>query len=281
MTPQIDLDTFFSGADSRGRRHLGQLAPEFQDRLAAHYSDVSETACVFYHTIEFGDGGVVKGDWDLRGYEDVYLGGLPFGGKRVIEYGPASGWLSAWIARQGAALTVFDLPMGAGPDLTFSGDEVAADFDSQSVKLVEGLRSSWWLTRRRLGYEARAVYGDIFDPPADLGRYDVSVFSAILVHLMHPFLALERAAAITDEAMIVTDLAVSPFMERLPKDGRPHLLFAPSPPPGGLVHWWYLTPEAVCAMLASLGFPDQTLTKHSPPRMDPSPPMYTVVARRG
>lgn len=280
MTPDINIDEFFATDPEPGRRHLGQLEPEHQRALAERYEGSPKERCVYYHTVELADGTVIPGEWDLRDYEDVYLGNCALQGRRVIEYGPATGWLSAHVAKRGGTLTVFDLAIGAGPDLTSSGDEFATAFAAEGVKLADGLRSSWWTVRKALGYEARAVYGDIFDPPADLGRYDVSIFSAILVHLMHPFLALQRAAAITDEAIIVTDLAVSPYMDRVSGKGLPALLFAPSPPPSGLVHWWYLSPESICAMLAKLGFPDQTITKHSPPRMSPSPPMYTVVARR-
>ena len=51
--------------------------------------------CYFYHTMELPSRGVIEGrDWDLLGRVDEYLGNVDFAGQRVLEIGPASGFLT-------------------------------------------------------------------------------------------------------------------------------------------------------------------------------------------
>ncbi|WP_147306417.1 hypothetical protein [Methylovirgula sp. 4M-Z18] len=280
MDAPLDLDAWFASQQSPATPFSGQLDPAFQAALAAHFATVTEAQCVFYHTVELPGGRTISGEWDFREYEDTYLGGFAFTGKRVIEYGPATGWISAHIAARAQMLTVFDLPIGVGhdpvPDLMSEPPEA---FARSAATHTDRQRNSWWLVRNAFGFQANAVYGDIFDPPADLGRYDVAMFGCILLHLMHPYRALQRAAEITDEAIIVADLALAPRVGEFDAN-RSSLLFSPSPPPNGVVHWWYLTPLAVSNMLTSLGFPQITVTTHRPPRMPNAPLLYTVVARR-
>jgi hypothetical protein len=57
------------------------------------------SACDFYHCVQLPDGSIVKGQWDLRERVDQYLGNVDFAGKRVIEIGPASGFLSMHMER--------------------------------------------------------------------------------------------------------------------------------------------------------------------------------------
>ena len=59
--------------------------------------------CYFYHTMELPGRGVIEGrDWDLRGRVDEYLGNVDFAGQRVLEIGPASGFLTFEMEKRGA-----------------------------------------------------------------------------------------------------------------------------------------------------------------------------------
>ena len=44
----------------------------------------------------------MNGDWDLRRGVDDYLGKVVFAGKRVLEIGPASGFLTFEMEKRGA-----------------------------------------------------------------------------------------------------------------------------------------------------------------------------------
>ena len=83
--------------------------PEF----AAPWNVGSIADCEFYHTMDIPRIGVVRGQWDLRGGVDAYLGGVNLAGKRVLEVGPASGFLTTEMEKRGAdvvALEVTDDP---------------------------------------------------------------------------------------------------------------------------------------------------------------------------
>lgn len=277
------IDAYFGDQGSSKGRYEGQLTPSFQSALEDYHAKVTEQDAAFYHTIDFGDGVLRKGAWDLRDHEQTYLGGCDVAGKRVLEVGPASGFLSAYLASKGADLVVFDLPLGSASELVpFSEIDDMEEFASGGRRSVEQLRNSWWLTKRRLGFKASAVYADVYAPPSDLGRFDVAVFGSVLLHLSNPFRALQAFAAVTDSTIVVTDVvgasSLRPDSQNL--YGAAHMIFAPSPLPNGIVHWWALSADAVRHMLHKLGFTECVVTTHSPKRMPSSPPLFTVVARR-
>lgn len=274
----VGLRGYFEDQARREPRYGGQTGRAFQAALERHHAGVEAGDCDFYHVVELDDGRRFGGEWDLRGREDEYLGHQSLSGKRVVEFGPASGWLSAHMARRGAALTTFDLPFGAAPDvMPFPGVDAEACRRSGARDFAR-LRNSWWFTRRMLGFSATAIYADIYDPPADLGPFDVAVFGAILLHLAHPFRALQRAAERTRDTIVVTDVLGPQEDLRIRLPGRDRdlalLAFGPTPPPVGVVHWWALSSEAVTLMLDRLGFTDATVTRHS------TLPLFTVVAHR-
>jgi len=65
------------------------------DKIFADPVKVADTGdCYFYHTVELPSHGVINGDWDLRRGVDNYLGNVAFAGQRVLEIGPASGFLT-------------------------------------------------------------------------------------------------------------------------------------------------------------------------------------------
>lgn len=278
------IDAYFGDQGSPKPRYEGQLTPSFQSALEDYHAKVTEQDAVFYHTIDFSDGVLRKGAWDLRDHEQAYLGGCDVGGKRVLEVGPASGFLSAYLASKGADLVVFDLPLGSASELVpFSEIDDMDEFATGARRSVEQLRNSWWLTKRKLGFKASAVYADIYAPPSDLGRFDVTVFGSILLHLANPFRALQAFAATTDSTIVVTDvLGVQSLSPETGQSlyGSANMIFAPSPLPSGIVHWWALSPNAIRHMLHKLGFTECVVTTHSPKRMPSSPPLFTVVARR-
>ena len=49
--------------------------------------------CWFYHTMDLPLSGPQRGSWDLRAGIDAYLGHVDFDRKRVLEIGPASGYV--------------------------------------------------------------------------------------------------------------------------------------------------------------------------------------------
>ncbi|HLH29053.1 MAG TPA: hypothetical protein VKW77_09055, partial [Acidimicrobiales bacterium] len=185
--------------------YLGQLEPEGQKRLAERWAGVTLEDGFFYHRSALPDGRVIEGPWNLIGGEAEYLGGVELDGRRVLELGPASGWLTVWMEQQGAKVVGFDLGWDVEPDLLplpgLDLDRMRADH----IRTVSHVQNAWWFLQHAYGLTAEAVYGSIYALPADIGRYDVSVFGSILLHLRDPFQALYEAAKRTDEAIVVVE----------------------------------------------------------------------------
>jgi hypothetical protein len=279
------LEDFYGHPQPVPGPFAGQLDPAFQRRLREAYADVRPEDCHFYHTLELGGGEVVEGAWDIRGNERNYLGHVAYDGLKVLEFGPASGYLSFWMESQGADVTIFDLPEGHPQDLLplpardRQREPAPGDADHGTVP------NSWWYAHRKRGSRAKAVYGNIYHLPGDIGRHDVSTFGSILLHLGNPFAALEQAARVTDKALVVTEA----LPEVIFGDERNSFVeFNPGDEPENLVNWWLFSPGAIAKMLKVLGFPEVDVHFHQNayhPRHDTSAApvnrfMFTAVGQR-
>ena len=88
---------------------------------------------------------------------------------------------------------------------------------------IDRNHDAWWYLHRTLGSSATFVQGNIYDMPADLGTFDITVVGAILLHLREPWGALSQAARRTTETMIVTE----PLQDDArPARGQHHALLA-------------------------------------------------------
>jgi O-methyltransferase len=269
-------------------RYLGQLDDAVQQRMADAHADLTPGDCAFYHAADLPDG-ELAGAWDLRGREQLYLGEVDVTGRRILELGPASGHLTRYLEAQGADVVCFDVGYDASVDLLpVPGQTPGALARDRTEAMrgegIVGVQNSWWYLRRQLGSAAKMVYGDIYALPGDLGRFDVAVFGAILLHLRDPFSALAQAAAVTDGAMVVVDLVQG----GLDSETDSVVRFDPLVEPQFRAIWWALSPGAVVAMLRRLGFPHSRVVYHKQPhhlghRLDEPQTMmemYTVVAGR-
>jgi O-methyltransferase len=263
--------------------YLGQLEPAFQRRLASERAWIDRGDCDFYHSAVLADGTVIPGAWDLRGTEPSYLGGIALAGQRVLELGPASGYLTFYMEAQGADVVGFDVGYDIAIDLIprTGIDPYVARNDA--ARYIGAVQNAWWYLHRDLRSKAKVVYGDIYDMPGDLGSFDISVFAAILIHLRDPFRALAQAAGRTTRQIVVTELVQDPNLD--PDDSLAR--FAPLGV-GQQTNWWAHTPGFVRRMLEALGFTNSTTTFHSHRHHlghDLSTeavdmPMFTVVAER-
>ena len=163
--------------------------------------------CYFYHTIDLPEFGVQDGGWDLRGRFSDYIGGADVSGKRILDVGTASGYLSFEAERLGAREVIsFDLDSADRQTLLpFAGSDYVENHDDWSRTQTAGFLSwkrSYWLCHRQLRSKARVVYGDIYNPPVSLGTFDVIILGAILEHLIDPLSALTAIARLTSDLLI-------------------------------------------------------------------------------
>jgi hypothetical protein len=73
--------------------------------------------------------GEIPGSWDLRSGVDAYLGRLPFAGARVLEVGPASGFLTMEMEKRGASVIALEVKDDPGWDFVPFPAAVMAPID--------------------------------------------------------------------------------------------------------------------------------------------------------
>ncbi len=239
--------------------------------------------CDFYHSMDLPGFGSVEGRWDLREGVGRYLGGIEVSGKRVLDVGTASGFLAFWMERAGAEVVGYDLSEEQDWDLVpFSG----VDSDAERAlrrQHIRKLNNSFWFAHRTLGSTVKLAQGSVYDIPAALGTFDVAVFGSILLHLRDPFRALERALALTREAVVVTD-ALPRRALLVPLLARwlgPCLYFLPDASARAPRDSWFrLSPRAVVQMVGVLGFTESSVRFHTQPYGGARCRMFTVIGRR-
>jgi len=239
--------------------------------------------CGFYHTMEIPGHGLVEGQWDLRPGIDRYLGNVSFAGKRVLDVGTASGFLTFHVERAGAEVVSYDLsPDDPWDVVPFAGTDLAA-YVAERRTAIRKLNNGYWLCHRAVGSRARLAHGTLYAMPRALGPVDVAICGSILLHTRDPFAALQNVTTLTSETIIVTDLMLRRQLlsSWLGRWRRPHMTFLPrmrTREPKDT--WWILSPELVSAFLAVLGFEDTTVTTHWQLFGGRKRLLYTVVGRR-
>jgi len=195
--------------------------------------------CLWYHSFDLTGVGFVQGSWDLRPCISDYLGRYDFAGKRVLDIGAANGFLSFHCEQAGASEVVsFDQseqhPMQLAPG--WGADPPG----------VRKMKNGYWFAHRAFKSKAKVFYGDVYNLPDELGKFDVAILGSILLHLENPYGGLRNAAKLAD-TLIVTD-AVRPYY---PSTG---MMFRPAWPNPDHMFWWYIPLEQMVRMLSTLGY---------------------------
>lgn len=266
------------------------LTDEGQSRIARQYSDVRIEDCFVYHWFDTPDGKTIPGVWDLRHDWRSYLGmddrrsnygNVQFENKRVLEIGPASGYLTFKMEGEGGEIVSFDVAPNVSPDVMPCARLDHGQVRRQFARDTHSVRAAWWYFHKMFGSKAKAVYGDIYRMPRDIGTFDVSVLGAVLLHLANPFAALTEVARLTRQTIIIADL----YDKRL--DGGAFMEINPHRGKEGLMAWWLISPQACEHMLHANGFEVRSITYQDfnfHPTKDPNlfhrPPFFTLVAER-
>ena len=205
--------------------------------------------CFFYHRIDMPGVGVVGDQWDLRGCIDDYLGCFDFRGKRVLDVGTASGYLTFAMEQRGAEVVSFDMADGAQWDIVprIELQPRLPEIRQQNRAAHQRLQNAYWFAHRRLGSKARAYYGNVYDLPTELGPFDAAVFGMIVSHLRDPFQALYSVSRLVKGTMIVTN--------QLRKVGiGANAKLIPAPDNTVDMAWWAFSPECLQQIMAVYGF---------------------------
>ena len=152
-------------------------------------------------------------------------------GKSVIDIGCWDGFFSIEAARRGARRVlatddyVWRMKFG-----TRRQTEIAARLAAPSVITVKQI--------------------DVFDiAPKTVGKHDVVLFFGVLYHMRHPLLALEKAASVCSELLIVET-----HLDAM-NEARPAMIFYPGRElANDPTNWWGPNIACVEAMLRDQGF---------------------------
>jgi O-methyltransferase len=224
--------------------------------------------------------GEVEGLWDLRGHVDEYLGGVDVKGARVLEVGPASGFLTFEMERRGARVVCVELPPGSSFDIVPWENSDPAGTRTEQAEGLRYMQNGFWLAHAEFESQARVYYGDVLHLPKRLGSFQISLIASVLQHLHDPVGVVMACAERTTDTMVITDLDGSsysgialeePVLELFPNADRPTPFT-----------WWLLRPRLFEVLLGILGFPDVQTTFHEEPHLVEGTMLrsFTVVGRR-
>ena len=253
----------------------------------------------FYHTIDLPGLGEMKGEWDLRTSADSYLGHIDLTNKRVLEMGAANGFLSFYMEKKGASVVSYDLSPENDWDIVPYAHKDGAAWAPKRRNHIRKINNAYRLSHSLLNSRAEFIQGTVYAIPQSVGLVDVSTFGSILLHVRDPFLALEQAAAITNETIVITEILDNnrqKVINRLfgwlgnavvrkirNKLLGPSMIFRPITSVGHPEEtWWHLTPELLEQYLSVLGFGDIRISYHRQffAQHNKSQLMYTIVANR-
>lgn len=235
--------------------------------------------CNFYHAMTLPGLGEVGREWDLRDNIGDYLGNVDFSGKRVLDVGTASGFLTFEMERRGADVVSFDMKSGRQWNLVphYKLEPNRESMFDHIAKMHERLQNAYWYAHRALGSNAKAFYGDVYDISESIGKFDIVLFGMILSHLRDPFQALYSGTRLSTDTVIVTN--------QTRRDAAPASHFLPNSQNENQNRgWWSFTDGCIEQMLGVLGFVVESKTRQDykciAPNQVPVHTCTTFVARR-
>jgi SAM-dependent methyltransferase len=237
-----------------------ETSPYAKPRLGLKFEE-----CQFYHTMDIQGHGTVLGfdggNWDLRPSLDNILGGINFKGARVLEIGPASGILTYDMERRGGSIVSVELPANHQYDVV-PYHAMKTDWQSAVERGWKPLTNSYWFAHEKNKSTAKVVYSGAYDiNKLDLGSFDISLMSNMLLHNRDPLKIMQNCARITTKTCVVVDIVE----HALENSGWPLLKLQPNPAAAAghedWNQWWRLNTFFVIEFLKVMGFKRFDVTK--------------------
>jgi O-methyltransferase len=242
-------------------------------RFAAPRPNLRLEDCHFYHVMEIPGVGVTTGDWDLRRGVDRYLGGVSVAGKRVLEIGPASGFLSFEMERRLAEVVCVEIPDDPGWDFVPYPPDVMAPVYEQRRQGMAMLKNSFWFAHQAFGSKVRLMYADPYQLPGALGEFDIALIGSVLLHCRHPLETIQQCAA-RARTVVITDL-FHPDLE-----GGAVCRLHPTVENRAWHTWWEFSTLFFDQFLRVIGFGDIHVTTHDQRYRETPRTLFTMVASR-
>ena len=244
------------------------------DKIFAEPLKVENVAdCYFYHTMELPGHGVMNGDWDLRRAVDEYLGKVGFAGQRVLEIGPASGFLAFEMEKRGADVVSVEVTAEHGWDFVpYPASKLEEVFGPRQI-VMQRLRNSYWFSHAAQNSKAKVYYGDVYNLPASLGEFDIAVMGSVLLHCRDPLRIVEQCGK-KARLLIIVDM-FHPDLE-----GAPVCRLAPTPQNFLWHTWWHFSTQFFTQFLAVMGFAASEILTHQQFHRGRAHTLLTIVSQR-
>jgi SAM-dependent methyltransferase len=242
------------------------------DNLFAVPWEVKDAAdCYFYHTMEVPGHGVMHGDWDLRRGVDAYLGNVAFAGQRVLEIGPASGFLTFEMEKRGAKVVSVEVTDDHGWDFVpYPASRLEEVFGPRRI-VMQRLKNSYWFSHAAHHSSAQIYYGDVYQLPAALGQFDIALMGSVLLHCHSPLQIVEQCLA-RAATLVITDMFYPELKE-------PICRLAPTPENFLWDTWWHFSPKLFTQFLTVAGFATCEISTHQQLHRRKEHTLFTVTAR--
>jgi len=229
--------------------------------------------CFFYHTMEIPGHGVVKGPWDLRAGVDDYLGNVSFTNQRVLEIGPASGFLTFEMEKRGAAVVSVEVPDDPGWDFVPYPAALLQEVFPPRRERMRRLKNSYWFAHEAHKSKAQVYYGDVYHLPAELGEFDIALMGSVLLHLHGPLQVVAQCAQRARTLIIIDKF--HPDLE-----GKPICRLFPNQKNFRWDTWWNFSTAFFTEFLAVMGFSPATMTTHRQYHNGIAHTLFTIVATK-
>lgn len=237
---------------------------------------VSEENCRFYHAFDFPDGSSVKGDWDLRGRAEDYLGKVVVTGKRVLDLGAASGFMSFEMEKMGANVVSADVASAVQYTKVPYYDEPESKLAGAEAGLKR-MKNSYWFAREKYSAQTSVYHGDLFNLPSQIGRFDIGFIGQILIHNRDPIGLIQAVAELTDDILIIA--------EGMHNDSKPFATIVPTLELEGKFRphgWFRFSTGALNQLLNCMGFDviHSQVMEYKCCIRQTSTPITTIVSKR-
>ena len=258
--------------------------------------------CLFYHVQDLPNlSRPTKGIYDLRGNVNEYLGNINFKNKNVIELGPASGFLTFYMEKQGARVSCIDLSVKEDlwdvvPNCRINFKKYAKNHMKKNIKRVQ---NSFWYSHKILNSKAKVIKTHINNlDKKKIGIHDIGTISLVLLHLENPFKAIRKMCSYVNEKIIITEVLDRPgdislkfklknilkiFYKkalRFKTINEPTMTFYPTANNRDLDIWYFLSPKIIINFLSILGFEKYKINYHQQICKGKYIDMFTIVAER-